>query len=198
MTPRTPEQNEQIRERTRKQIKNAAFELFAHHGFSDTAVSAIATKAGISKGLIYHYYDSKDQILVAIFEDLTELGEKALNFPDGMPPAGCLRHVLETTFGYIEGAAEILRLMISLALQPEAVEKLKPYIEKANSDQVEVMTRLFRDLGYKDPQNEAYYLAAKLDGIALGYITMGDDYPYATIKQKILDEYVFQPENHDY
>ena len=198
MTPRSPEQYEQIRQQTRKQIKDSAFTLFARHGYSDTTVSAIAKEAGISKGLIYHYFNSKDEILVAIFEDLAELIERALDFPENMSADGCLRYLLETLFGYIEEKAEILRLMISLALQPEAADRLKPHIEKTNASQIAAMAELFKILDYEDPDNEAYYLAAKLDGIALGYITMSEEYPYETIKQKILEEYDLHLENRDF
>lgn len=57
MSPKTPEQNKEIREKTRQQIIDAAFEQFASEGFSKTSVAAVAKKAGVSKGLIYHYFN---------------------------------------------------------------------------------------------------------------------------------------------
>lgn len=190
MSPKTPSQNKQIREETRQLIKDAAFELFAQQGFSDTSVRAIAQKAGKSKGLIYHYFNSKEDILQAIFDDLTALGDEAMDFPENQSPKERLQYMLEMIFSFMHESTEVIRLMTSLALQPDAVAKLKSSINNYNSHQIEVLAKLFADLGYDDPEMEAYYLGAKLDGIALGHITLGDDYPFDTIKQKILEEYV--------
>lgn len=196
MVPRTPEQNEAIREQTRQQIKDSAFNLFAQKGFSNTSVSSIAEEAGISKGLIYHYFQSKKEILIAIFEDLASIGNQALDFSEDQSPEACLEQVLQMTFGFIKEHKETMRLLTSLALQPEVMAELKPMIDKYNTAQLETMTELFRNLGYDDPVNEAYYLGAKLDGIALGYITLEDDYPFNAIKRKILNEYVPDTKNH--
>lgn len=46
----------------------SALELFAEHGFGSTSVKAIAQRAGVSPGLIYTYFPSKDDLLRAVFE----------------------------------------------------------------------------------------------------------------------------------
>lgn len=189
MAPRTPTQNEEIRQQARQQIRNAAFELFAAKGFANTSVRAIAEKAGVSKGLIYHYFEGKDDILHAIFEDLAELGHQAMDFPEHLSSSERLHKMLNMIFGYIKQSTEVVRLMISLALQPDAVEKLKSSIDAYNERQIRVLAPLFEDLGYEDPEVEAYYLAAKLDGITLGYITLGEDYPFEMMKQKVINDY---------
>lgn len=190
MAPRTPNQNKEIREEARQQIKDAAFELFAEKGYSNTSVRAIAERANKSKGLIYHYFDGKADILQAIFDDLASLGDKALDFPDGLSSAEQLKYLLEMIFGYIKESTEVVRLMISLALQPKAIAAIKTSIDEYNGRQIEMMKPLFEDLGYEDPEAEAYFLAAKLDGITLGYITLGEEYPFESMKQKVLNDYV--------
>lgn len=52
----------------RKQILAAAVEVFAERGFHRTRVSDIAKRAGVAYGLIYHYFESKDAVLNAVFE----------------------------------------------------------------------------------------------------------------------------------
>lgn len=190
MTPRTSEQNQAIREQAQVQIRDAAFELFANEGFSNTTISAIAKKAGVSKGLIYHYFDSKEAILSAIFDQLVEMGDKILDFSADSTPADNLRQTLEKTFNFIEKQSGTGRLMIALALQPETFRTLKPKIDKVNQSQMTLYVEMLRELGYKDPELEAYRLHAMMDGFLLGVITMGDEYPLEEMKQKILDEYV--------
>src|ERR1700691_1391867 len=73
--PRRPEQFEEIREKSREKILSAALELFGNKGYDATSIDSIAKKAGISKGLIYNYFESKKSILLAIFGDAMKMGE---------------------------------------------------------------------------------------------------------------------------
>ena len=52
--PRTKEQFEEIRSRTKQKILESALELFAEKGFKGTSISEIAKTANISKGLAYN------------------------------------------------------------------------------------------------------------------------------------------------
>lgn len=188
--PRTAEQNEAIREETRRRIRQAAFPLFARRGFGQTPVSSIAEEAGISKGLIYHYYDSKEAILEDIFQELAAIGEQAMDFPEHLSPAGRLVHMIEMIFGFIREESETMRLLISLSLQPETLRTLQPEIDRYNEQQLSILSELFRELGLEDPEGEAYHLGAQLDGYALGYISMGEDYPLESMKEKLIQRYV--------
>ncbi len=52
-------------------ILTAAFDLFSEKGYNNTKIMDIAVKAGIGKGTIYEYYDSKEDIfIIAIVERL--------------------------------------------------------------------------------------------------------------------------------
>lgn len=53
-------------EQRRKEILDAANGLFAERGFSETTVEDIAQAAGVAKGTIYLYFQSKEHILVAL------------------------------------------------------------------------------------------------------------------------------------
>lgn len=53
-------------EQRRREILDAALSLFSDTGFSDTTVEDIASSAGVAKGTIYIYFDSKEHILVAL------------------------------------------------------------------------------------------------------------------------------------
>jgi TetR/AcrR family transcriptional regulator len=62
----------------RKSILQAARELFYLHGYQASTIDKIAEKAELSKGTIYSYFESKDELYVsAIIEAFLEL-EKAL------------------------------------------------------------------------------------------------------------------------
>lgn len=190
MSPKTPEKNKEIREKTRQQIIDAAFEQFANNGFAKTSVAAVAKKAGVSKGLIYHYFNSKEAILEAIFDQLSDLGEENMSFPEDYTAEDKIRKILEATFTFIETQSGLGKLMISLALQKDAFAALKPKIDKINTEQIELFASIFEELGHQQPKLQAYELGAMLDGVMMAYIAMGEDYPLQEMKTKIMEEYV--------
>jgi AcrR family transcriptional regulator len=58
------------RERTRGALIAAARELFAEKGFADTANDDISDRAGVTRGALYHYFDSKSAVATAVIESL--------------------------------------------------------------------------------------------------------------------------------
>ncbi len=66
MSPRTPKQFEEMREGKKTLIMDVALEHFANDGFHNTTINQIAKHAGISKGLMYNYFASKDTLLEEI------------------------------------------------------------------------------------------------------------------------------------
>lgn len=51
----------------RRIILDAAVRVFARQGFHSARVSDIANEAGVAYGLVYHYFDSKDEVLDTLF-----------------------------------------------------------------------------------------------------------------------------------
>jgi AcrR family transcriptional regulator len=56
-------------EEKRRQILDAAVRVFARKGFHASRVGDIAEEAGVAHGLLYHYFDSKDAVLQAVFQE---------------------------------------------------------------------------------------------------------------------------------
>jgi len=54
-------------------VRTAAVELFARDGFANTSVQQIVDAAGVTKGAMYHYFRSKDDLLFGIYEHLLTL-----------------------------------------------------------------------------------------------------------------------------
>src|SRR4051812_45471943 len=50
----------------RNEILDAAYKLFARHGYEATTVNAIIDALGLSKGAFYHHFESKEEVLHAL------------------------------------------------------------------------------------------------------------------------------------
>ncbi|MEI6048639.1 MAG: TetR/AcrR family transcriptional regulator [Bacteroidota bacterium] len=66
MTPRTKKQFREIREEKKTLIMDVALDHFANEGYHNCTISHIAKHAGISKGLMYNYFESKEVLLTEI------------------------------------------------------------------------------------------------------------------------------------
>ena len=70
--PRTPAKNQHIKDARRTDILRAASRVFAKKGFAAAKINDIAHEAGLSHGLVYHYFRTKDDVFAAILESKIE------------------------------------------------------------------------------------------------------------------------------
>ncbi|GIO62739.1 MULTISPECIES: TetR/AcrR family transcriptional regulator [Paenibacillus] len=85
MAPLNEEQLHQIRDERKEQIKAAALQVFARKGILSAKMSMIAETAGISNGLLYHYFKSKDELFTSLVQEAMAESEAALRSVYDMP-----------------------------------------------------------------------------------------------------------------
>ena len=74
-------------EPVRQRLLAAATRLFAEQGFESTSVQQIVAAAGVTKGAMYHYFDSKDDLLHEIYTRVLRLQTERLHrIADGTGP----------------------------------------------------------------------------------------------------------------
>jgi AcrR family transcriptional regulator len=83
----------------RRQILDAAVRVFARQGFHACRVSDIADEAGVAYGLVYHYFESKDQMLNELFAERWSLLLAAIEQTDTEPISP--REKLDRVAGFI-------------------------------------------------------------------------------------------------
>ena len=66
----------------RRQILDAAVRVFARQGFHSTRVADIADEADVAYGLVYHYFDSKENVLDELFRQRWSLLIEAIKEAD--------------------------------------------------------------------------------------------------------------------
>lgn len=64
---------EEKNQQTRRRIMDSALNEFAQHGYEAGSVNSICAGQGISKGIIYHYFRSKDDLYLACVEECFQL-----------------------------------------------------------------------------------------------------------------------------
>ena len=67
----------------RDQILDAANALFAERGYEEVTIEDIAKEAGITRGLIHHYFGGRKDVYIAMIERLETIREEELRPPVG-------------------------------------------------------------------------------------------------------------------
>ena len=193
MSPRTPEQFEEMRETRRKQIMDAALELFASEGYSHCSIAQLASHADISKGLMYNYFESKEALLIAIIEEgMQDIMTMMDPNMDGILEPEEVEGFIRTTFKGIRDNMQFWILFINVVLQPPVKEFLdgKPFSSVMERFAPQILD-YFERMGYEDPMLEMLTFSAMIEGygILLVYLLPGDELPVETV-QKFEDRIV--------
>jgi AcrR family transcriptional regulator len=111
---------------TRARILAAAMDLFRRQGFEETTMREIATGAGVATGAAYYYFDSKDAIVLAFYDqslqEMEPLLEAALARAKDLK--GRVGAMLEVKFQYFEPNR---RLLGTLAAHADPEHRLSPF-----------------------------------------------------------------------
>ena len=191
MSPRTKEQFEEIRELSTTKILDAALELFAEEGYDRTSINKIAQKAGVSKGLIYNYYDSKEELLKALLASMMEDFDASIitNKLENGQPLDALRAVVDFIFDFIEKHPKKMMLTTKLSLQVAQFDFLQEMIKGKSDFYFGLSEELFTQLGYKEPKSEAYIISLIFDGLALQALSLKEKFWLKECKKAIYRKY---------
>lgn len=191
MAPRTEQQYEQIREQKRTLILQAALELFADEGFHNTSISKIAKSAGISKGLMYNYFESKEallkEIVISGFSDLT--GTFDPNH-DGILTTEELEYFINETFETLKSNTKYWKLYFAIMMQPSVLKMFEDDFAKIIRSIFKMLEEYFRRKDYKNPELESKLFGAILDGLAFHYVTDPSNFPLEEVKKTLINRYV--------
>lgn len=121
---RTPK----VVENRREQIMDAALRVFASQGFARATNKDIAREAGITPGLIYHYFASKEALLKAIIEARSPVQTVRAMAPDtfDLPPEKMLPLILRKILQTVEDETflQLLRVYLSELIRNPKVSPL--------------------------------------------------------------------------
>ena len=192
MSPRSKAQFEEIRDQARERIMAAALQLFGTNGYEATTISQIAKEAGYSKGLLYNYYDSKEDLLKALIASLIKGEAETMQQIIHEDPAVMLEKIIRYTFRELRENMELWRLVTNLAIQVErfafihdlAVNKLNAYLG--------LFEQLLADIGVPHPRQEARLLAAVFDGVGMQKLFVREDYPLDDLEEYLITKYCNQ------
>lgn len=190
MSPRTTEQNEEIRKERREQILNSALKLFAEHGFEATSISRIAKDARVAKGLIYNYFESKEELMEQIvYSTMEKMVGLYTILKDQQDPQATIRNILYYLRDTLKKDLPFWKMYIRFGSQ---LTEKQEFLQKFAAEMQDWMTNmhsLMEKLGFKNPQLEMMKFNAITDGISHSYVLMPDSYPLDEMIDYVVETY---------
>lgn len=190
MAPRSQEQFAEIREERKHQILEAALHVFAQDSYHGASISSVAKRAGISKGLIYNYFKSKEEILISlvvdVFDDVMMQLDVNLNQP--LTKEGFVQ-VIEKSVDEVVKNPQRWKLYTSLSFQPDVtpilMEQMMPKIQPF----MIAISNYFIAKGYEDPTTMMRYYSAVLDGVQMHILMDPENFPTEKVKQMMINQF---------
>lgn len=124
----------------REQILQAALKLFVEFGFHGTPTSRIAQEAGVSNGTLFHYFKTKDELVVALYVHVkTEMG----GCIDTTPESG---ETIKSTFHRMYSASVYWALGHPVEFRFTRQFHSSPYLAMVSDEEVLKQTRHLMDM----------------------------------------------------
>jgi len=189
MSPKTAYQNEELRKQSIKKILDSAFLLFAKDGYDSTSIARISKEAGVSKGLIYNYFQSKEDLLITLVNNVMNEGDHMISEIITDNPADTLKNLFEWYFDDLTIRSDHWKLMAELTLKIEKFQFIHDIFTTKMSEYVAFIEGLLTQLNYDNPKDEARLIASMFDGIGMQYLVIREDYPIYEMKEYLIKKY---------
>jgi TetR/AcrR family transcriptional regulator, fatty acid metabolism regulator protein len=101
-------------EEKRRLLLDAAVRVFARKGYHASRVGDIAEEAGVAYGLLYHYFQSKEEVLLTVFRETWRALIATIRSveQDGDPPREQLRKVAEILLRSWRRDPDLVRVLV--------------------------------------------------------------------------------------
>jgi AcrR family transcriptional regulator len=182
----------QMRDTSREKIRLAALSQFSKKGLFAARIQDIAEEAGISQGLMYRYYNSKDEIFADLIEDALDKISKASTDVLNLNASAREKLLLSLSelFKTIE-TSESFRLtcrLISQAMNSDAIpEKARQILEEKRDIPYQVFARIMeqgqneKTIVNGDPYDLAILFWSTVNGLAVFYSTRALSRPLPSV-----------------
>jgi AcrR family transcriptional regulator len=159
----------------RRQILDAAVRVFARKGYHTCRVGDIAEEAGVAHGLLYHYFESKEELLETIFRDTWTLMLQTIKGVEdlGEPAREQLRKVTAIVLRSWRDTPDVVRVLVrEVARSPHLQEEIGE-VEQAFEALERIIVKGQEDGDFRgdlDPRFASFVFYGALEEVLTGWV----------------------------
>lgn len=168
-------------EETRTTILDSAIHSFADNGYQATSMSKVAKKAGVSKSLIFWYFESKSKLFESLIDRF--VAECAISFVRLNAKKNAkekIEEIIDMYWDFVKDNLDFIRIFMNWFLQAEKKEKQKTQKLQKIHDKFEEIFIEYLALGIEegffrpdiDIPNTALTIISSLEGILVQVIML--------------------------
>lgn len=151
----------------REQVLRAGQAVFERTSYYEVRVADIAAEANVSHGTFYTYFTSKDDVLMALVDELVELSLTASSEPltPGAAPAQQLAETITRFMHTYKENASMHRVLEQVAASNPEFMAYRRRVRQRYIDRIEATIRSWQDRGTGDPSLDPRHGAEALGGM---------------------------------
>ncbi|MDX5423566.1 MAG: TetR/AcrR family transcriptional regulator [Hymenobacteraceae bacterium] len=179
------------REQSTNLLVDTALQLFSEKGYDRTSIRHIAQEAGVSLGLLYNYFKSKEELLHEIFRRMNadiQASFAQAEEEEGMDALNGLERHIRQTVKLLKEKRSFWRLLHSLRYQREVTEQVAQEIQEQVLSIEARISQNLKAVEVASPELEAKLLFAAIDGLASHYLLL-DNYPIDELAELLIRKY---------
>jgi len=165
-----------------------ALEVFVADGYHKASISKISRQAGISKGLLYNYFPSKEDLLKSVLlHGIDEFKHSFDTISQEFSTSDSLEIFIKGGLKLMRNESHSFKLYFAVMFQPEAYQAIKEYYPRVIDALIQGIVAYFKSKGDPHPLEKAMLLGAMMDGIGMYYIMDPGMYDLDVIEKIIYD-----------
>lgn len=174
----------------RQQLIEATIQVIGEHGFADTTVSRISRRAGVSAGIIHHYFGGKNELLeAALRSQLHDLKAEMVKRTDGLTdPRERLYATIDANFTEHQFSQSAVNAWIAFWAQANAAPTLarlqRVYDRRLRSN---LLVSLLKLQARPAAEQTAFGMALMIDGLSLHSAVGGRRVDTAVARRMVRD-----------
>ena len=173
----------------KEKITNAALKLFAKKGYSSTPVSLIAKTAGVSQGLLFNFFASKEEVL----KEIAVVGFRQIQlttevYKEESDPRKAIELHINNVINELQANTRFWRMVHIVRLQEDVLKTIGPLASEIVEESIKLFTKAFATMGREHPEQEALLLFAQIDGLVALYL-FNNSLPLETLAQVLINRY---------
>lgn len=170
-------------------IVNTALKLFAKHGYDSTPISLIAKTAKVSQGLMYNFFKGKEALLKEMMAiGFADIAQSMNSYQKEIEPQLAIELHIHSTVQIIKQHHEFWKLLHAIRLQGKVASSMQKQFQEVVQNVTSTFQKVFRKLGYKNPELEAILFLTQIDGLMILYL-QDNNTPIDKLGEQLINRY---------